>query len=270
MSPRTSAPTFPPNDDARAAADLPARADTSHVARRRASSAPAHEVDLDEVELFDDAPPQPVPWAAPASSLPLPSFPDPSLEGPDGLDEAPVSAVRATTPPAPADSIALPALESQAPFSVPITVGVVRRRSWVAIAASYALLAVAVGTVTGLVARPHAAAHAGPPKAAAQAPDRPLATPSAESITTTTSSVVAAPTAPTSPEAVPVVDVAKLPRARDGQIIGASGHRLWIDGSLATTWQVSIACGPHVVQVGSAGTPHTVEVPCGESVTVAP
>jgi hypothetical protein len=71
------------------------------------------------------------------------------------------------------------------------------------------------------------------------------------------------------PPAVPVVEVSALPRAV-GTVIGAEGHRLWIDGHLEASFTAEVACGRHAVQVGSAGTPRDVEVRCGEEVTVTP
>ena len=69
---------------------------------------------------------------------------------------------------------------------------------------------------------------------------------------------------------VPIIDVASLPRARVGTVIGAIDHRLWIDGNLAASWQTLVACGTHTVQVGSAGALRTVDVPCGDAVRVDP
>jgi hypothetical protein len=66
------------------------------------------------------------------------------------------------------------------------------------------------------------------------------------------------------------VDVTNLPRPHDGVVTGSPGHRLWIDGALAPTWKVSLPCGSHLVQVGSAGAPRTVDVPCGSTVMVSP
>ena len=66
------------------------------------------------------------------------------------------------------------------------------------------------------------------------------------------------------------MDVAALPRAREGTVTGAHGHRLWIDGHLEEGFTAVVACGHHVVQVGSAGAPRDVNVPCGEGVTVSP
>jgi hypothetical protein len=64
--------------------------------------------------------------------------------------------------------------------------------------------------------------------------------------------------------------VTSLPKAGDGTIVGAEGHRLWVDGKLAESWQAVVACGAHAVQVGSAGTLRKVDVPCGDSIVVPP
>src|ERR1700733_10949273 len=139
MSPRRSAPTFPPSDES--GVERPSHADSSHVARRRASSAPAHEVDLDEVELFDDSPVPPPPPLAPAAR--------------------PVSQPPLPPPP-------LPTRSSRAPFQVPLTLGAVRRRSPMATALACALLAAAAGAVAGLLVHPRA-----PRETGTQAPARP-------------------------------------------------------------------------------------------------
>ena len=47
----------------------------------------------------------------------------------------------------------------------------------------------------------------------------------------------------------------------------AGGHRVWVDGKLVgeSPLKIQTTCGRHEVQVGSAGTPHTVNIPCGAS-----
>jgi hypothetical protein len=79
------------------------------------------------------------------------------------------------------------------------------------------------------------------------------------------------PVTPRAPEppVVPVVEVSALPRAV-GTVVGAEGHRLWVDGHLEASFTAEVACGRHAVQVGSAGTPRDVEVRCGEEVVVTP
>ncbi len=230
MKTRRSAPTFPPDDDARV--ERPSHADSSHIARRRASSAPAHEVGLGEVELVDEAPVRSVP-------PPIPSLPPP----------------RPTLPSAPR--------ASQPPFRVPIAVQV-PRRSWLHRPMMLLVLvgfALAIGAVGALITRPRDA-------------QVDLASLSAR----TTSALLSAPSAAAPPAAappaatneIPVVDVTKLPRPQTGTVIGAPGHRLWIDGTLAASSQASVACGAHLVQVGSAGTPRTIDVPCGDAVVALP
>src|SRR5207237_4504098 len=50
----------------------------------------------------------------------------------------------------------------------------------------------------------------------------------------------------------------------------AAGHRVFIDGRIAgnSPGPLRVPCGTHVVRVGSAGKNQTVEVPCGDEVTV--
>ena len=44
-------------------------------------------------------------------------------------------------------------------------------------------------------------------------------------------------------------------------------HRVWLDGKLVgdSPLRVPTTCGRHEVRVGSAGTAHTVDVPCGHA-----
>ncbi len=49
----------------------------------------------------------------------------------------------------------------------------------------------------------------------------------------------------------------------------ASGHRIFVDGRSVKTDGVAplhLRCGPHVIQVGSGGTPEDVDLPCGGEV----
>jgi hypothetical protein len=197
--------------------------------RRRASSAPAHEVDPDEVELVDVEPP-PLP-----SPSPFPPAPQPSV---------------ATTQATP---LPLPPRPSRPVFQVPLAPEAVRRARGLLAPLAGVLAAAATGTIVSFLWPPSAPRREAPVTA-------PLAaTPAAPTIT-----------AARSANDVPVVDVAKLPRAKEGLVIGSEGHRLWIDGALAPSWQAPVACGAHVVQVGSAGVPRAVTVPCGANVTVSP
>jgi hypothetical protein len=247
---RASAPTFPPDvlDGSGAGAS---RADSSHVARRRAPSAPAYEVDLDEIELFDESAFAAQPWRgqhheAPAAPRPLP----PAAMAP--LPHPPVNPHPFEAP----------------PFRVPVISEIPRLprpRRRLLRALAYAVFALVVGVGAGIAVQPPAP-HVGaveiatanvtappPPAAPAEAPP-PAAT------------HIEAPPA----TGVPVVDVTALPRPRDGEVVGSPGHRLWIDGTLAAAWRATVSCGRHVVQVGSAGAARTVDVPCGESLNVSP
>ena len=219
---RASAPTFPP--DEASTNDRPSRADASHIARRRASSAPAHEVDFGEVEIVDEAPQ--------SGRRALPPLPTPPSFRPSLPPAGPIEP-----------------FSENAPFQLPITVGVVRRRSNVLTALACGGIALVIGTAAGLTFRPRSTL--------------PLLRMSAGTVAVPTSTA-------TVKSEVPVVDVANLPRATPGTVLGAPGHRLWIDGVLAADWRAIVPCGIHVVQVGSAGTPRTVDIPCGESITVSP
>jgi hypothetical protein len=59
--------------------------------------------------------------------------------------------------------------------------------------------------------------------------------------------------------------IVELPRA-------AYGHRVFVDGKLvgdAMTTSLTLACGRHVVKIGSAGRDQEIDVPCGGRVPIA-
>jgi hypothetical protein len=70
----------------------------------------------------------------------------------------------------------------------------------------------------------------------------------------------------------PSVDVSSLPQAQVGSISlasSATGHRLFVDGSVYASGSAVVSCGRHFVRVGSRGRALTVDVPCGTDVVVA-
>lgn len=215
------------------------RAETSHVARRRLVSEPTEEVSLDEVVLVDEPP------SAPRTSSSMPSLPTPvpGSFAPLAMDVAPASA----------------------PFDVPIARGPLERpKRAFAIAPLAPMLA--VGALAGVIA---VFALRGSPAPA------PIAGSASTSTTTTitltpTLTIEAENTAITRPGEIPHVDVASLPRARVGTVVGLAEHRLWIDGKLQESFKGLVDCGPHLVQVGSAGALRKVDVPCGDEIVVTP
>jgi hypothetical protein len=55
----------------------------------------------------------------------------------------------------------------------------------------------------------------------------------------------------------------------------ASGHRIFVDGRRAKTSETSegieplhLRCGSHVIQIGSGGTPETIDLPCRGEVQI--
>jgi hypothetical protein len=49
----------------------------------------------------------------------------------------------------------------------------------------------------------------------------------------------------------------------------AAGHRIFVDGRRARTEETTegieplhLRCGSHVIQIGSGGTPETIDLPC--------
>jgi serine/threonine-protein kinase len=90
---------------------------------------------------------------------------------------------------------------------------------------------------------------------------------------TTTS--VEPPTAPT-PKSTATTEpnAAGTPGAQSGEVSpegSASGRRVYIDDRVMgqTPAAFIVPCGTHKVQVGSAGQPQTITVPCGGRVVVA-
>ena len=62
-----------------------------------------------------------------------------------------------------------------------------------------------------------------------------------------------------------------LPRVQSGAIslaAVAASHRLFIDGRVAAGGSAIVACGPHLVQVGSRGQKRTIDVPCGTEIVL--
>jgi hypothetical protein len=203
-SARASVASFPPANEA--GGRRPSHADSSHIARRRASS--AHEVGLDDVQLVDEV---------------------------DALD---LQKTVKLSPPA-----------SRRPRLMPAAV----------------VCSALVGGGIALFARPEPTRVIPTPTPTSTSTSTSTSTPTSTSTSTSTS------TAPSTPSAgIPVVDIATLPRPRTGVILGSPGHRLWIDGALVRSWRTTVACGPHTVQVGSAGAIRDVDVPCGAEINVQP
>jgi len=72
--------------------------------------------------------------------------------------------------------------------------------------------------------------------------------------------------------AIPAMSVQSLPVAEVGTIslaAVAASHRLFVDGKLADGASAVVSCGKHLVQVGSRGARHYVNVPCGQEIVLA-
>jgi hypothetical protein len=227
---RTLALAFPEDDaDDRAPSDIEP-GEQSRIARRRLSSAPAHEVDDGEVELIE----------------------------PD--DRLPASATIAI---ARHDASAVPA--SVAPFAIDAAAHARRPRALRTVAIALSWVA-AIGLVLGVAFLYRQAQRRIDPKAVALAGH----SPADDAETSRPTAPRAASTRSPANDDIPVVDVGSLPRARVGTVIGAIDHRLWIDGNLAAGSEALVRCGTHTVQVGSAGALRTVDVPCGDAIHVEP
>jgi serine/threonine-protein kinase len=112
------------------------------------------------------------------------------------------------------------------------------------------------------------------------APATPTATVSSTSTSTPTSTPTVATDAPSipassasaQPAAAPAPAPTDLPPAA-GRIktTGAvAGRRIFVDGKTVgqTPESVVVKCGSHQIKLGSAGSPHAIDVPCGGEITV--
>lgn len=198
------------------------------------------------VLVAEPAPPQPAPPPAPTPSPEV----APAPASPAFVPQAPA------TPPGVAFEIVTAArtLASPAP---PTTRGLSRRARFFAATVAVWAAAAAVFTVA-LVRPPRSRAAARPPPTDARTPTLPLApTPTL---------------APTLPPAPTLLLAPTLPRGR-GELdlpARATGHRIYVDRRVVGEGAepVQIACGRHLLRIGSQGKWHAVDVPCGGVLTV--
>jgi hypothetical protein len=98
-----------------------------------------------------------------------------------------------------------------------------------------------------------------------------LSVDAAEAVDTASSDASVRPAGPAEkpPEAAPE---RHLDDAEWGTVLlpaRASGHRIFVDGHRFKTDGIAplrLHCGPHVVQIGSAGTADRIDLPCGGEV----
>jgi hypothetical protein len=135
--------------------------------------------------------------------------------------------------------------------------------------AGAALLAMVALVIVTVARRP--APGAGPAPMAAPAP-APAPAPDAAA-STDAAELDAAPTT-----AAPAPKPAGGEDAETGTVVfppRATGHRIFVDGRRARTEETDegiaplrLRCGPHEIQIGSGGTPETIEIPCGGRVQI--
>lgn len=70
-----------------------------------------------------------------------------------------------------------------------------------------------------------------------------------------------------SPGAMPSVDIASLPVASTGRILGARGRRLVVDGVVVSGEAAIVQCGKRAIKVGKRKA-RMIDVPCGGEVTI--
>jgi hypothetical protein len=131
-------------------------------------------------------------------------------------------------------------------------------RAWAAVTAPRTASVAAVATQVG--------------SPAPAAPDRAPAMASSTAAPTATTQVAGATPAPAP---APVARAASpIPRGMGELRLppSATGHRLFVDNRPVgdASSRVRVACGRHVVRVGSAGRKLTINVPCGGAVDVTP
>ena len=263
---RDSRISFPDADASDAHAQAPEKtADSSHVARRRTPSAPRQEFSVDEfLELGEDAPDVElvVPLVTPSKrSLPPP---------------LPASVTSLAPVASDADDAhdAEPSFPRTAPFNVPTMASVPPprpskgRSPW---PLAVAILACGVGVAAFLLRVAPSMGTGGAESAGTNvtqsaasyvAPPLPVAT----AVSTPSAVEAVAPVAPAADTTAPIGPT----KAATGTVVGAEGHRLWVDGRLMPDWRADVDCGEHLVQVGSAGTPRSVDVRCDSEVIVSP
>ncbi len=237
------------------------RDETSHVARRRVSTVDPNEITL--CDLIDMIEEEPLPVGDGVGA----HLGDPALDSVARMARAaslaPLRIVPSPTPP-PARSrsrrprVVLPPPPSRGTLIATAVVAGLATLACVAVVALIVTVRSRTGRIEPRVLSPSLSDLSTPTPATAHA------------TTSTSVPANASPTAPSAASASPRVDIASLPRPSSGTVIGLPARRLWIDGHLAGEGTAVVRCGPHSVQVGSAGTPRDVDVPCGSSIRVAP
>lgn len=129
------------------------------------------------------------------------------------------------------------------------------------------VLAAAAALVIGAVVAEHfpagTSAVAVAPPAAPQLPAPPVPARASAAGATGSTALNALPTT-----AVPTMDVKNLPLAKVGTIVGPTRHPFFIDGARATGSTAVVACGKHIVRIGTSRKTHAIDVPCGGQVAV--
>jgi hypothetical protein len=188
--------------------------------------------------------------------------------------------VVAVPPPVPAATVAAVAPPAISDASIPgpsLQLSAERSGSGMRVL-SWALVIAGVGGIgAALWGRGHvggASEHVGAASASASAP----ASASASASAPAPASASAPASAPASASAVPAASavpiVPLVPGPNEGVVKTrwSTGHRLFVDGLVVgqTPAQVLVACGTHVIKVGSAGREQSLDVPCGATLTVDP
>ena len=120
-----------------------------------------------------------------------------------------------------------------------------------------------IATATATVTATAAPTATTPPAPTANATPTPTPTPTPTATPTPTPTATSpAPTAP--PLSADEGTITTPPTA--------AGHRVFVDGRYAgdSPGPIKVRCGERLVKIGSGGTPHTVNVPCGSDLLVQP
>jgi hypothetical protein len=242
-------------------------------------------------ESFDPVVSMPAIPPAPLWNAPIPTVSHAPIQAPyfaepiEAAPATPVSKISTIAPvafdlEAPRWPPPRPRMRAESTFSLETLSGGKRRRLDVAIA-------VAIGAFVGIfvlgfalrsvsakpVVRAFPAA-AAQPVATGRAPIGIARTPVTAAAQVTQTPVPVPVTASTdSKSSTPTLDVTSLPLAPVGTVSlagAASGHRLFVDGVVASRGTALVTCGKHVVRVGSHGHAQVVDVTCGSEVLVGP
>ena len=202
----------------------------------------------------------PMSTPAPAQASPIPTPPPPPPPAMPALPIAPAPAA----PMPPRGFTPLPQIDRGTLKEIPLDGAIGSRGTYALIAG---ILLVASAAIVGALFFAHRSPAA--PTPIASLPITATPTPTA----TPTATATATPTATPTPTATSTPPPTRPTAAYDGTIVTpakSGGHRVFVDGRYAgdSPGPIKVRCGTHSVKIGSGGTTHPVDVPCGGEIMV--